>query len=495
MARRGPGMPRNTRIAVIGAGAGGLSVAHYLRRLGYENVTVFERLGRVGGLCRTMTEDGRAYDLGANYVTPAYRETLSLASSLGMKTYVGKAYTAAWVPSDSDGDITYKQLQEVLRDHPEDPQKDNKTPRVTFVKAVLKFFWLRLKLKRVIDRPGLAAVTKRKDLHVSFQKWLETQKLTCLIPMFRIPITMMGYGYLKDIAAPYALKYMTLGTYWAMVMNGIRSFKWISPWPRRFELGYQRLFELVSWHLDVRLNTEILEIRRRKDPQSVPDDVEAPIWIRFRHKEQAFYGLRAYEDELAFDKLIVACPISPESLGPFLHLSEKEFDLFRRVRTYSYCMTTMHVEGGLPIPDPIVCVLPFTEASMGRPWAVAQMWKDGEAPLVQFYSRVPSGGDEDEDRAAVRDAAKALVKRMLEQEDRELPKEGPNERRWQTYNRWAYFQHVKPEDIGDGFYEKLEELQGQNDTYYVGGPTSFQLIEPILEYSKALAEQRFGRAR
>ena len=40
--------------------------------------------------------------------------------------------------------------------------------------------------------------------------------------------------------------------------------------------------------------------------------------------------------------------------------------------------------------------------------------------------------------------------------------------------------------------ERLEALQGQNRTFYVGGATSFELIEPILEYSKQLVATHFA---
>jgi len=76
---------RNARILILGAGPGGLSAAHYLRRYGYKNVTVFEKLGRVGGLCRSVTEDNQSFDLGAAVVSPDYREVLKIARRTGAR--------------------------------------------------------------------------------------------------------------------------------------------------------------------------------------------------------------------------------------------------------------------------------------------------------------------------------------------------------------------------------------------------------------------------
>ena len=44
----------------------------------------------------------------------------------------------------------------------------------------------------------------------------------------------------------------------------------------------------------------------------------------------------------------------------------------------------------------------------------------------------------------------------------------------------------------DGWYRKLEEMQGRNRTFYVGGATNFELIEPILRYSKHLVATHFS---
>ena len=67
----------------------------------------------------------------------------------------------------------------------------------------------------------------------------------------------------------------------------------------------------------------------------------------------------------------------------------------------------------------------------------------------------------------------------------------PTESRWRTYDRFTYFQHVTSKDIGDGYYEKLESQQGVDRTFYVGGVTDFELVEPIVKHSKYLVEKHF----
>lgn len=71
---------KNANIVIVGAGPAGLSTAWFLSKHGFHKVTVLEKLGRIGGLCKSLTVDGMSYDLGANYVTWAYQETLEIAN-------------------------------------------------------------------------------------------------------------------------------------------------------------------------------------------------------------------------------------------------------------------------------------------------------------------------------------------------------------------------------------------------------------------------------
>ncbi len=50
---------RKTRIGIIGAGAAGLTAAHYLKKQGYENITLLEKEGRIGGKCDSLTYEGK----------------------------------------------------------------------------------------------------------------------------------------------------------------------------------------------------------------------------------------------------------------------------------------------------------------------------------------------------------------------------------------------------------------------------------------------------
>ena len=142
-----------------------------------------------------------------------------------------------------------------------------------------------------------------------------------------------------------------------MVMRGIPGLGRFARWPKRFEHGFQRMWELLAWELNVRLDVNITEIIRTGDE-------DRPICLLFEHHEQIDNAQLPRKGELWFDRLILACPLTPEVLGGMLELSEEEEALFGMVKTYSFCQLSLECEDGdgaaFMLEAPVVCVLPFT---------------------------------------------------------------------------------------------------------------------------------------
>lgn len=451
------------RIAIIGAGPAGLAVAHFLRQRGYKDVLVLERLGRVGGMCHTITEDYKSFDLGANYLTPAYRETLRLARRHGITTYVERTPVTIEIPDEPEG-YRIRSIWKSARE---------KASFWKLVWAAIKYTWLRFRLKRVIDRPGFRGVAARKDLCVSFDAWLDGHGLGALKRLFRMPITIMGYGYLDKIAAPYALKYMSLSTFVPMMFRVFPPTGWLVPWPKRFELGYQRLWEAVSWDLNVRTNVDIQCIARS----------EGKIYIKFRQPRQILNEIEPGAEEIfTFDHLIIACPLDKTVLEGLLDQDEKERAAFADTETYSYCLTSMNVVfPKIHWQQQLFATIPLTP--LETPWAITRQFE--ESTMMQFYTRL-APGDEKRAEKRVRANIEAFVERLGGEVDKE---------EWQTYDRWPYFQHVTPEVMASGFYDRLEDLQGHRNTYYTGGLMNFELVEQIIAYGRDLVARYFPGER
>jgi hypothetical protein len=508
----GPSLPRRQpRIAIIGAGPAGLSTAWFLKKQGYRDVTVFEKLGRVGGLAESLTSAYRSFDLGANYITPAYRETMKIARSVGAETFTAKTYLEA--RANDSGGIDYRSMSGFVFED----EDGNRIPLLRFVRAVLRYARLRWRVRKWIDRPDFRHVSENPDLCVPFAQWLDTNQLGALKHMFQIPTTMMGYGFLDQIAAPYALKFLSLSNFATLVLRGLPGVGTLFPYPRRFREGFQRMWERVSWGLDVRLNVAVKRVTR------TPGDPH-PICIELEFPEQIFQDIATAKEKLYFDHLVLACPLTPDVLSDFLDMSEQETTLFDQVETYSFCHATVRVvkektREPYTLKAPVLCCTPFTRATIGMPWAAVQMFPK-DTNLVQFYTRVVPDDPQDPDaaelardpefadrlsavqskspgmtpvqhtRAAFREYVFKRIEKLLKRMGAEPA--GLHEEedvRWRTYNRWPYFGHVSAEAISKGFFEDLERLQGQDHTWYVGGVTNFELIESIVCYAKSLASR------
>jgi oxygen-dependent protoporphyrinogen oxidase len=71
------------KVVIIGAGCAGLSAAYTLKKHGIDMV-VFEAEAVAGGRCRTVTEDGYAFSIGAGSTEPQWETTFKYFEELGL---------------------------------------------------------------------------------------------------------------------------------------------------------------------------------------------------------------------------------------------------------------------------------------------------------------------------------------------------------------------------------------------------------------------------
>lgn len=448
---------RNSNICIIGAGPGGLSVGYYLQKEGYKNVTILEKLPEVGGLCNTITYDKKSFDLGANYLTPAYKKTLKIAKEVGAKLYT-ETKADCYDPQTNK----YSTILQYVT---------GKGSFFRFAWQAVRYFVERKKVQKHLPKAGFAGVTQHPELACSFKEWLEDKNLTALEPLFEIPITLMGYGRLDEIPTPYALTYMSIPTFWNMLVFGAGL---PTGWPKRFVYGFQRFWQKVSWNLTVITSANIKRIERG-------DKVK----IHFEIPEHDMNEVDLRKVEMEFDYLIVAVPLTfnivselfrdKYSGGKPCSLTDQEKRLFSKVVTNPYCMTTYIIEE-LSLKRRLINVLPVQD--IGYPYVVTQQFPGN--PLVSFYSRTTENNVPD--REGILEEAENLIVKL----GGDITKA-----KLHTHDRWTYFPHVPVLAFKEGFYDELEEMQGKNKTFFVGGLMAFELIEPILNYSENLVNEYF----
>ena len=77
------------KVVVVGAGCAGLSATYTLRKHGIDVIT-FEASDVAGGRCRSFTEQGYTFSVGAQSTEPQWRTTFEYLNELGL---TDKLYT------------------------------------------------------------------------------------------------------------------------------------------------------------------------------------------------------------------------------------------------------------------------------------------------------------------------------------------------------------------------------------------------------------------
>jgi hypothetical protein len=181
---------KDLRIAIIGAGASGLTAAHTLKKAGYSHVTVFEKEGRVGGKVHTLQLDNNAIEAGAVWASEKYTTIHSLAEEMGVKFI--NFNTPKYIV---DGDSEKVSIEAYLL---------KKYGFAKAMQAYINYKWVTWKFRSVYE-PGFAHLTD-PDLYLSFEDFSKKYGIEALTKVFEPFMVACGYGYYSEVPAVYLLK-------------------------------------------------------------------------------------------------------------------------------------------------------------------------------------------------------------------------------------------------------------------------------------------------
>ena len=306
----------------------------------------------------------------------------------------------------------------------------------------VSFFWqLLLKYRRLcqkyesITMPGFASANP--SLCINFAAWARIHEILLIPKNFERYFTGFGYGYWEEIPAAYVLKY----TDWETVKSFVRGEFYTFP------TSVQSLWTAIAADHDIRYNTLVKSIRRT---HSIAVETES--------------GLQE------FDVLMLSSPLD-EALS-FLDTSPIENELFSKIIYNDYQCHAAIVKdfpqqtGYLPAHfDPLQKGQPlfwykrFTESDVYTFYVLGD-WKIPDSDIQKNISKI--------------------VKNF-----------GGKIEKFLSCTKWKYFPHVSKEDMEKGFYQKLEKLQGKNNTYYIGELPAFATLELTASYAKNIVEKHF----
>lgn len=415
------------RIAIVGAGASGLTAAHTLRDLGYENIVVFEKESRPGGKVESYEYEGHIYELGAVWLGASYKKNLALAEEYGVPFQ-----TAESVGVYEDG-VFYTYDKYALHKY-----------------SVWSLGWSVVNMWNVQRRfptlgtPGFAG--GRDDLHlnmIDFAKKYRVEAATELVASF---ITACGYGYYEEVPAQYLLKLVP-----SVINATIREKIGLINIPMSsFTNGWQSLWQAVADDFDVRYDSEVTQITRSVEDGRIVIDVTV--------------GGASYE----FDRVIISTP--PEAYPHFLDMTDAEKDIFDRVETYKYAVTVFKGEG---IPHASMTDR-VTADTIGSVIFFGHYYPETDVYLS--YQLLPKDKDGNDAVASLQDEVDRVGGTLKEVVHQKI---------------WSYFPHFKKADLDQGVDEAIDAMQGQLGTYYIGGLMNFETVETTAAFAEALMREHF----
>ena len=444
-------MDKNIRICIIGGGPAGLSAGMYLEKKGYENYTILEKNDRVGGKCWSPHYNGRRYEMGAIMGVPSYYAVKDVEDFCGI-THDGPKLNRNY--KDKTGKVI----------EPFEPKKNIlKIPRLLKMKKQLKVL-AEGRYDGFAVTPGREPVQGEnpnlKDLCLPFAEFCRKNGVELVQDIWIGPYTSFGYGYFDEIPAAYVLKYLDFQT----TMNFVKVNLWT------WKEGTQYIWEQLNAHLKnpARLGSAISAVERR--------DGKVYVTVNGQVEE--------------YDKIIVTAPLyvpNKESrrdglvgMVDYFDAREDEKALFSKIDYERYDVLAVETK---PEDHPEISYYVFdnmVKERLGHLMVYYRRWKDTVDQIITTYAlrkhkdmaEVPY----DKCRQMVLDDLKTM---------RNPASNVINE--WSVY----YFPHVFSADYADGWYDKVEAMQGKYDTFYAGEIMSFGDMEETAEYSRELVERFF----
>ena len=466
----------NERICIIGGGPAGISAAMYLQKKGYTNYEIYEKLNKVGGKSYSpkikVNGEERSYETGAIMGAITYHAVHEVEEFGGTSHADGPNMRRMY--RDSSG-------KEIF---PFDIKKNFS------IRKTLGLLKLKKQMKKLVeimntkykgyDCYGHRGVAQGrysgldksvdnalnliegenpnlKDLALPFDQFCKLNGVEEVMRIWIGPYTSFGYGYFDEIPAAYVMKYLDTTT--AIEFVNMRLWTWKD--------GTQSIYVNANKKLlhPAHLNTEVVKVVRPAE------GTEGKIRVTIKDAE----GERVEE----FDKLIVTTPL--DYFAGYADAREEEKELFSKIIHEKYVdfIARFDENAGPTISGYIFDNMTYDR--LGHAMVYYHRWEDlkGNCPSVVYALRNHLGSKDVSYDYTIDTMMKDMElcgfpvkERMFEQE---------------TY----YCPHVSSKDYADGWYDKLEAMQGKQGTYYAGEIISFGDMEDTCAASKDIVTRFF----
>lgn len=466
----------NDRVCIIGGGPAGISAAMYLQKKGYSDYVIYEKLNKVGGKSYSpkieVNGQERTYETGAIMGAITYHAVHEVEEFAGVTHADGPDMRRMYrdktgkeiFPFDITKDPSIKKTRDLLKLK----SQMKKLVKIMNTKYAGYDCYGHIGvaqgryngLSKEIDRPlqRMQGVNPNlKDLALPFDEFCKLNGVEEVMKIWIGPYTSFGYGFFDEIPAAYVMKYLDTTT--AIEFINMRLWTW--------KEGTQSIYEKANKKLDhpAVLNTEVVKVERPAEGQ------EGKIKVTIRNAEG--------ESVEEFDKLIVTTPL--DWFANYADAREEEKELFAKIIHEKYVdfIATFEEDAGPTISGYIFDNMDFHR--LGHAMVYYHRWEDldDNCPCTVYALRNHMGSDDVPYNYTINTMVKDMKRCGFPVKDRLYEQE--------TY----YCPHVSPADYADGWYDKLDAMQGKQGTYYAGEIYSFGDMEDTCAASKDIVERFF----
>lgn len=483
-----PGPNPNDRVCIVGAGPSGIHMALSLKKKGYNNVTIYEKTGRVGGKSYDIKYHDITYPQGTFLVAgPSYFDSVvPLIKKYSPGELVEIVSPNVWRTNSyqdpqsklSGGQYIFGLVQQITK------EKSPKKNLALVLQALGRYIQLHKELfgsyeGALMQKPTDAVFSR---ISGTFLEFLKRENLSILTPLFSVTQTSFGYGHLDETSAVYGLMWNEPRLILSLVlaMKGLENVK--APFKFYFlKNGYESLWKNIAQieDLDIHFNADIYSVKRKS--RGVDLMLRKDLLL----------------ERETCDFLIWTAPM-PALLKTLVNPSYQEYSLFSSLKSVIYTANLVNMNNDVrngPYVKHFGSVTNKVEHGVVADVDIKEMLKPDIRSLRSQESYNCNNGKTK--TSAIYQLGHLGQKYSNEKDlNARLIKyyqEGFNATNIEIINTisWQYFPRWSSEEANQRNHWKVFEMQGLKRMWYAGSSVSFESIKDVVEYNNLLLTQMF----
>lgn len=448
-------MDKNIRICIVGGGPSGIAAAMYLQVKGYTQVEIFEKEAAVGGKTRGFWEPFGADTYYAVRELERFGRIDHALTFADQREYRGADGAEATPFGLKKRGIfasvkLTNQIRKLSRLLETRYRGYDCYGHVGLSKGA--FFGLSKEMDNHLRRVR-GRNQNLRELALPFDQFCRINGVADAARLWLAPLAAAGGGFLDELPAACVLKRFDLAT--------VLDFHDETYW--EWESGAREIFEAVNRRLNrpARLSTEVVKVTR------TGEDIKVTVRDASGEREEFF------------DRLIVAAPLP--AFAAYADVSAEESDLFGRIRykKAAQLLTRFSSNEGAAgmgfVPEN------FAQEGLGHLAA----WQRKEEPFAEEMTVAAAAYLSHEGSLEI-SAEEAFANMETELGFFGLEPEGRI-----SAKVVSGMPFITCADYADGWYDRLEALQGQRGTYYAGEILSAGSLEDTCAASRDLVGRFF----